>query len=274
MFPLISFLIIISVFAECHTRIFLNTIQLCPYVSFCICYAMVRSIPAGNSPTTSGALSYVFFAGWIAATIAIVAGMCGVRFPWRRSQPPSGDGSSRKTTAEETSSVPQAANTEAPPPLEEGAGSDSDEATKPNPETVTQELPLPPRMRALNESQSFKNLSRSTTSTSTMKLKTSLSLKVRSMKMPSMSMMKREDGKDLLSKTGKPFKREDSIWTKAIILGEKCQVPTEDEEEIIYDKKGNRILTYHRKNPRPSIPISRSNSSSSSKDPQDAVPNS
>ncbi|KAK4745550.1 hypothetical protein SAY87_011862 [Trapa incisa] len=230
---------------------------------------MARSIPAGNSPITNRALSYVFFAGWIAATIALMTAMCGVRFLWRRLRSPPGAGSSQKTTAEEAAPPPLASNTAAPPSLEEDAGSNSDEAAKPNLGTFSQELPLPPGMRALNETRSFKGLSRSTTWTS--KMKTSLSLKVRSMRIPSMSMLKRENGKDILKKAGKPFKKEeDSVWTKAIILGERCQVP-EADEEIIYDHMGNPVSTYHPKNPRPSMPISRSNSC---KDPEDALPNS
>lgn len=219
---------------------------------------MGRSIPAGNSPITNRALSYAFFAGWIAATIAVIAAMCGVRFPWRRSTPPGG-GSSRKCT-EEIAPAPTS-NTAAPATptsREEGVGLNPDDAAKPKLQTVSQELPLPPGMRTLEESRSFNNnLSKST---STQKMKTSLSLRVPSMRMPSMSMLRREDGSNLLGKAGKPFKREDSIWTKTIILGEKCQVPEDEEDEtIIYDHKGNRISTYHRKNPS-SLPISRSNS--------------
>ncbi|GFQ07722.1 hypothetical protein PHJA_002916200 [Phtheirospermum japonicum] len=43
----------------------------------------------------------------------------------------------------------------------------------------------------------------------------------------------------------KKLKPEDSIWKKTIILGEKCRVPDEDEDDILYDEKGNRISTYH-----------------------------
>ncbi|KAL3650741.1 hypothetical protein CASFOL_007144 [Castilleja foliolosa] len=45
----------------------------------------------------------------------------------------------------------------------------------------------------------------------------------------------------------KKLKPEDSIWKKTIILGEKCRVPDEDEDDILYDENGNRISTYHRK---------------------------
>ncbi|GER35407.1 RNA-binding (RRM/RBD/RNP motifs) family protein [Striga asiatica] len=47
-------------------------------------------------------------------------------------------------------------------------------------------------------------------------------------------------------KVKKKLKHEDSIWKKTIILGEKCRVPEEeDEETILYDENGNRISAYH-----------------------------
>ncbi|ERN15351.1 hypothetical protein AMTR_s00036p00144630 [Amborella trichopoda] len=52
----------------------------------------------------------------------------------------------------------------------------------------------------------------------------------------------------------------DLIWKKTIILGERCKVPSSDDEEsIIYDDKGNRIETYRPRTPR-SLTLSRSNS--------------
>lgn len=234
---------------------------------------MGRRVPAGDSPFTNPALYYSFFAAWIAATIAVIAAMCGVRFPWRKSTP-SESGSDKKNT-EEIAQAPgsdtAAPATDPSPPEESTANLDSEDATKPKPlGTVSQELPLPPPpgMRRLTESHSFNNnLSKST---STRKMKASLSLRMPSVRMPNMSMLKREDGIHHLGKVGKPFKREDSVWTKTIILGEKCQVPDDDEDDtIIYDHKGNRVSTYHPKNPRP-VPFS---SSSSCIDP-DALPNS
>lgn len=47
----------------------------------------------------------------------------------------------------------------------------------------------------------------------------------------------------------KTFKHEDSIWKKQIILGEKCRVPDEDDDTILYDENGDRYVTYHPKKP-------------------------
>ncbi|KAG1346373.1 hypothetical protein COCNU_06G002020 [Cocos nucifera] len=53
---------------------------------------------------------------------------------------------------------------------------------------------------------------------------------------------------------------EDSIWMKTIILGEKCKVPSDDDEAAtVYDDNGNRRRSYRPRTPR-SLPVSRSNS--------------
>ncbi|KAG0486849.1 hypothetical protein HPP92_008944 [Vanilla planifolia] len=62
----------------------------------------------------------------------------------------------------------------------------------------------------------------------------------------------------------KEIKEElESVWTKTIILGEKCKVPEDDNEEegeaVLYDENGNRQRIYHPRTPR-SMPISRTNS--------------
>lgn len=41
-------------------------------------------------------------------------------------------------------------------------------------------------------------------------------------------------------------KQQKSLWQKRIILGEKCKIPREeDDDTILYDEKGNKITTYH-----------------------------
>lgn len=50
---------------------------------------------------------------------------------------------------------------------------------------------------------------------------------------------------------------EGSVWMKTIILGERCRVPAEeDDDAVFYDGKGNRISAYHPRTPR-SLPVSR-----------------
>ncbi|KAG8381789.1 hypothetical protein BUALT_Bualt05G0009300 [Buddleja alternifolia] len=64
-----------------------------------------------------------------------------------------------------------------------------------------------------------------------------------------------------LRRSEKKLKHEDSIWKKTIILGEKCRVPDEDDDTILYDENGNRISTYHPKNTVGIRSFSRQNSS-------------
>lgn len=47
----------------------------------------------------------------------------------------------------------------------------------------------------------------------------------------------------------KTFKHEDSIWKKQIILGDKCRVPDDEDDTILYDENGDRYVTYHPKKP-------------------------
>uniref|UniRef100_A0A1D1XEQ5 Uncharacterized protein n=1 Tax=Anthurium amnicola TaxID=1678845 RepID=A0A1D1XEQ5_9ARAE len=76
-------------------------------------------------------------------------------------------------------------------------------------------------------------------------------------------------------KEQQPKAAEESIWMKAIILGEKCRVPDDEEGEQFgpCDDKGNRQRSYRPRTPR-SLPASRANSFSDRRDAGavDAVP--
>ncbi|KAL8063181.1 hypothetical protein ABFX02_01G011200 [Erythranthe guttata] len=64
----------------------------------------------------------------------------------------------------------------------------------------------------------------------------------------------------------KKFSHEDSIWKKTIILGEKCRVPDEDEDSILYDEKGRKISTYHPKTHSGTLSYARQSSSTDQQD--------
>ncbi|EYU20339.1 hypothetical protein MIMGU_mgv1a022725mg, partial [Erythranthe guttata] len=64
----------------------------------------------------------------------------------------------------------------------------------------------------------------------------------------------------------KKFSHEDSIWKKTIILGEKCRVPDEDEDSILYDEKGRKISTYHPKSHSGTLSYARQSSSTDQED--------
>nr|GMD47592.1 Phosphatidylinositol 3,4,5-trisphosphate 5-phosphatase [Ipomoea batatas] len=50
-----------------------------------------------------------------------------------------------------------------------------------------------------------------------------------------------------VDKRDKKLKHEDSVWKKTIILGEKCRVRHDSEEEVVFDEDGNRITSYRPK---------------------------
>ncbi|KAH6761324.1 hypothetical protein C2S51_018273 [Perilla frutescens var. frutescens] len=58
----------------------------------------------------------------------------------------------------------------------------------------------------------------------------------------------------------KYFKHEDSVWKKTIILGERCRVPDDGDDDInLFDEKGNKISTYHPKSYSGLLQYSRQN---------------
>ncbi|GER32559.1 plant invertase/pectin methylesterase inhibitor [Striga asiatica] len=61
--------------------------------------------------------------------------------------------------------------------------------------------------------------------------------------------------------------KDEGLWKKTIILGEKCRVPDEEDDEgvVVYDEKGERVSTYHHRKTSPAgsgligSPLSNSN---------------
>jgi hypothetical protein len=196
---------------------------------------MGRRVPTNEKPLMPPVLSFSLLAVGIAATIAMIAALCGVRSRKRSSpsQSPSPyketeksgvfDSTATTTTTTMTSPTP-------PKPAEPVEAMDSTD----DKETQDKDLPRPPAMKQMGEADSSNHL---TKSASDRRMTMSLS-----MKLPrSMSMARREENHR--RKKGK-LNPEDSIWMKTIILGEKCKVPEEDDA-VVYDGKGNRISTYH-----------------------------
>lgn len=62
--------------------------------------------------------------------------------------------------------------------------------------------------------------------------------------------------------------QEDSVWKKTIILGERCRVPRDDDDDDLklYDEKGHKIMTYHPKSHSNLIQYSRHSTSSMDSD--------
>ena len=75
-----------------------------------------------------------------------------------------------------------------------------------------------------------------------------------SMKFP-VGLSKKEEGK---KKVG-PIEEKETLWMKAIILGDKCKIPEEEEEDEDAFVRESRQRSYRPRTPR-SLPISRVNS--------------
>uniref|UniRef100_A0A7N0V780 Uncharacterized protein n=1 Tax=Kalanchoe fedtschenkoi TaxID=63787 RepID=A0A7N0V780_KALFE len=52
------------------------------------------------------------------------------------------------------------------------------------------------------------------------------------------------------------LEKEESVWMKTIILGEKCRV---EDDAVIFDQRGLKLTAYHPKVPS-SLPVSRTSS--------------
>ncbi|GMN36025.1 hypothetical protein TIFTF001_005702 [Ficus carica] len=181
---------------------------------------MGRRIPTNDIRLDHPILSFTLLAIGMAAAIALISGLCGVKHRRKPSAPsPSLAPISRK---EEALSRLPTTTTKKPPFVE----------SKEN----ENKLPLTPAKKKLvRGAYSCKDM---TKFMSESKIAASLSMKVTR----SLSMARNRD--NVKEEIGK--KTEDSIWMKTIILGEKCRVPDEEEEgNVIYEGNGKRISAYH-----------------------------
>lgn len=185
----------------------------------------------------------------------VLSGLCGIRSRKRSPRhPPPGAAHSTATTVEATNQQPSS-------PAEASPATTADEPISMSP------LPPPPAVTAMHLEASMEKGAREWTerqrrlkssSVNWNAAKQTLLLVSPSTRMLPRSLSVRQwvEDQHQKKKLGK-HRTEDSIWTKTIILGERCQVPDEDDD--ICDKKGNRISAYHPRNPQ-SVPVSRSTS--------------
>ncbi|PSS01259.1 Phosphatidylinositol 3,4,5-trisphosphate 5-phosphatase [Actinidia chinensis var. chinensis] len=232
---------------------------------------MGRKLLIGENPSVHPIVSLSLLIAFMAAIVTLISSLCVSR---KKSPPHSA--SQRKTTEN-----PEVANS---PQNEATTTTTTDTTMEPEPPSATHiakdvatqpqtgeepqlPLPPPPGMTHLRAASSCHY--RMSSSASESKLLSSMSMRVQGGGgMGSRQQSRREEQQHEKKRGDKKLKHEDSIWKKTIILGEKCRVPDEDDT-ILYDEKGNRISTYHPKNPG-SLPMSRQ---SSYIDP-DAIPSS
>ncbi|KAK9273632.1 hypothetical protein L1049_018442 [Liquidambar formosana] len=225
---------------------------------------MGRKIPTGEIPLAHPEISLSLLAASIAAIIAIISSLCAARLRRKASTPPSA--SPRKPNRKSEIVVPPPPSTTATTTIpmmarsllpivttidKEDKTEDKTEKQQQHPQVI-EPLKLPP-IRHLRGSSSQIYMSKST---SKPRLVACRSMLVSRSTAVARYQSRREEQQG--QKNGK-LKTEDSVWMKTIILGEKCRVPDEEDDAILYDDKGNRISTYHPKTPR-SLPVSRTNS--------------
>ncbi|MCD7469881.1 hypothetical protein HAX54_009292 [Datura stramonium] len=206
---------------------------------------MGRNIPLGEVNPTNHPLIYILFlTASIAAIVGIVSSLCGL-LDRIKGSPDSSTEAVKENADVVTSTSPDEEQPENAT-LSSDAKNDepSDETTDAN--ILQQPLPPPPAMMAAasnnlrTTSMAPTRVSRSNSTIKTIQSKLNTSM---SMKAFSGAITQRHE------KITSKLKHEDqSIWKKQIILGEKCKVPNQDEEDtVLYDESGNKITTYHPK---------------------------
>lgn len=205
---------------------------------------MVRNFPTGESPRNNPLLSHILIIAFIAATIAIVSLLCG-----KKKRKRSLSSSNRTTKANE--------NTELLTPTTNDHTSEATHVKvedknddSPPPESMIQkenkELPPPPRLASIRAASY--HVGESSNRYHGAKLTSSMSMRLSGrMKGLKKGSKKNEMRNDQMLENDNKLTREDSVLKKPIILGEKCRIPDEDEDDIILDENGQRITTFHRK---------------------------
>ncbi|KGN47811.2 hypothetical protein Csa_018925 [Cucumis sativus] len=205
---------------------------------------MVRSFPTDDNPLIHPAIPLFLLAAGMAAAISMITTLCGVRS--RRRSTPSEDSSHAAADNKTDENVSPTTTT----PFQ-AANPSGGEAEN---EGEMKELPLPPKMQQVASTSPPSQISKSA---SERKLNHMRSM---SIKVPRSLSVVRNHLDEGRQRRKERIKGEDSIWTKTIILGEKCKV-SDEEDGIIYEGKGKKITAYHPRAPSSmSISMSRQNS--------------
>lgn len=225
---------------------------------------MGRNIPLGEvHPIHHSLVYFSFMIACISATIAIFSSLCG-SLTKKKSPPPPISSNTRDNN--ENSFVNGTTSPKETSPRYDASfkRNSTDQRQLQGEESIflQQPLPPPPSMRANSNlrANSMTPTTHSRSNSSQGKLSASVSMRAFGGSLGSRQSSRREDSNyDNKKRDKKLSKDEDSIWKKQIILGEKCKIPAdEDDDTILYDENGNRISAYH---PKPiALTISRQSS--------------
>ncbi|MQM16550.1 hypothetical protein Taro_049508 [Colocasia esculenta] len=216
---------------------------------------MARTTPSAEANALAQPFLFglALLAAWVASVVAIVALLCGTRSqksstPKAQSQP----ASTHHSRADQTKAATEAATVQ-----QMEAASPKSES-----ESVSTMQPLPPPPAAVAKQHEEEALPVLAGFHGPLPGEGRLEGRAgprRGMSMNLSMSMKLPEGLTRI-RTGRKEHKEDSIWMKTIIMGEKCRVPDEDEEgSVVRDEKGNPRRSYRQRTPR-SLPLSRSNS--------------
>ncbi|PNY15621.1 hypothetical protein L195_g012320 [Trifolium pratense] len=235
---------------------------------------MGRSVPYDNANNSlKGSFLYFSFSFLALATsIAIITTLCSVGFRRKKSTspPPQPHTSSNpfvvtptSNANEEAASTTTSANatifmSQEQPRTSVASKLENTTIEENNNEMLLKELPLPPAMQVMQQSNNNINTKLVNRTTSERKLKFNLSMKMpRSLSLARNWDKKEDKYKNLEIGKKEKLKADEGVWMKAIILGEKC-VPDEEEDAVIYEGKGKKISAYH---PRSSVSSTTNNKS-------------
>ncbi|KAM6541838.1 hypothetical protein CsatB_006285 [Cannabis sativa] len=191
----------------------------------------------------------------MAAAIAIISGLCGVKYRKKSSSPSPSLSLSPSSSTKQENNEDIILDSPSPPHSSFFPFSHQDVELHENKAQDTsynnrkEEASFHPK-KVMRGTYSFKELKKTITAgSSSIKVRRSLSLIARGR--PE-SQIKNEDtinsssNDDTTKKKGKrKMDHQESIWMKTIILGEKCKVSDEEEEAVIYERKGKKISAYH-----------------------------
>uniref|UniRef100_A0A7N0VE09 Uncharacterized protein n=1 Tax=Kalanchoe fedtschenkoi TaxID=63787 RepID=A0A7N0VE09_KALFE len=190
----------------------------------------------------------------ITATLAIISALCGTRLRRKNKSPdPQPDTAQTASPPQGSSPPPDAAQAQPPKNLEFNS---ADRMSVDVQDPLPLPLPPPPARRQLSGSVSQSMRHKSSGGEAGSKL-SCMSMKVGGR---SLSMSMRWSRKDAAGqKMRAKLEKEESVWMKTIILGEKCKVADDEDDAVIFAERGVKVTAYHPKAPT-SLPVSRTSS--------------
>jgi len=226
--------------------------------------AMGRNIPMVEITSSHSTLSLALFVVWMGALVAIVSSLCGI---WSKkpteSSSTKGDSQANADATVDTTGSPSSSPTRQQATNSDDVDDDTSKPLPPPPSATKLELGewSGDKRRKPKIDKSLSSLQPYISKNTSKKRKLSSSI---SMSVPSKIKDKASEFKDKAVEIRDDIghhtglkQPEDSLWTKRIMLGEKCRLRAGDDEDVFLDEEiKNRILTKSRSHISGSTPSS------------------